>query len=324
LAFEDGLGVDPSQPREEEYVLSATGIVSKTLSVWIRRFGQYVILVGLVSVFIVFASVIILFAIFGSIGMLPTDPINYIFGLFVLPSTPDLTYFSIAIVFGVIAFIVNAILSGAAIKYSLDDYSGQNAEIGTSFSHAFGKIARIVTIQLIIAIIVSVVTGPSLVLMTRALEGIDLTDPMNPIIEPWAFEYMMMGSVLMLVGGIFILFFLVRFAPALAVVMDTELSAIDSLKRAWELTSGNFLHVLGAQILIGIVVGLLGMVVSVGTTMVMDPNPLLPQNPYSIIVQITLTSLLFSAPSLIYISVLYRDLLARGGPVESDLPEYVL
>jgi hypothetical protein len=318
LAFEEDLGYDPSQPQVEDYTLSATGLVTKTFGLWTRKFVHYIIIIGFVSVVTTLISFIVLFTIFGTIGVLATDPINYLFSIFTLTSTPDITLIIITVGFGVIAFVVNAILSGAAIKFALDDYGGQDADVGASFSHSFGKTVRIVSVQVIIALIVSIVTAPSLAMMSRALDGIDISDPFNPIITPEAIQYMMMGMLLLLVGGIFMLYFMVRIAPALAIVVDTDLSAIDSLKKAWELTSGNFLHVLGGQILIGLAVILLTMIVGIPIGFFMFLNP------YAMVVEVIITALLFSAPSVIYIAVLYRDLMSRSGPVGSDLPEYVL
>jgi hypothetical protein len=321
LAFEDGLGIDPSQPQEEDYVLSATGIMWKTLNLWKRKFVQYVVLVGLASVIMAFSSFILIFTLFGLIGVLPEDPINYVFGIFTLSAPPEMTILVITIIFGVFAFVVNAILSGAAIKFALDDYSGLAAELGESFSQSFGKIGRILTIQLLLTLIVSSVTGPSLGFIMRAFDEIDLTPPIDPYtaFSPEAMQYLMMGMVLLIVGGIVVLVFAIKFAPAIAVVMDTDLSAIDSLKRSWELTSGKFIHVLGSQFCISFAVGFLSLVVTLPLTFLLPPL-----DPLVLVIETIILGLLFSARSLIFISVLYRDLLARGGHEGSDLPEYVL
>ncbi|MFW9926804.1 MAG: hypothetical protein ACFFDM_08565 [Candidatus Thorarchaeota archaeon] len=318
MAFEDGLGIDASQPRDEDYTLSATGLVSQTLNLWTRKIVHYILIVGIVSVATTLISFVLLFTIFGRIGVILEDPFTYLFGVFSLSTLPDLTLLAITVGFGIIAFVINAILSGAGIKFALDDYTGQNAEIGASFSHSFRKITRIITVQLIMTFIVSVVTGPSLAMLGSAMEGIDITDPFNPIISPEAIQLLLMASMLLFVGGIFIVYITIRLAPALAIVVDTDLSAIDSLKKAWELTSGNFFHVFGGQILIVLAVGILGILVTFGLTTFMY------ENPYALVVESTITALLFSAPNLIFIAVLYRDLRSRHGMSESDLPEYVL
>jgi hypothetical protein len=275
-------------------------------------------MVGLVSVATTILSLFVVMTIFGSIGVLPTDPINYLFSVFTISAIPDAVTVGITVTFAIVAFIVNAILTGAAIKFALDDYGGLTAEVGSSISYSFGKTTKIVTIQLLLALIVSAVTAPSLAMLNLALEGIDITDPFNPIITPEAMQFMMMGMLLLLVGSVFMLFISVKFAPAIAIVVDTDLSAIDSLKKSWQITNGNFLHVLGGQILIGIAVGILTAIVGIPLSI------LLFMNPWAIVLEVMITALLFSAPSMIYIAVLYRDLMARSGSVESDLPEYVL
>jgi len=314
LAFEEDLGYDPSQPPAEDYTLSATGLVSKTLSLWTRKLVQYIIIVGIVSVVLTLVSFVILATFFEIIGVLETDFISYLFSIFALPSIPEMPLIVISLAFGVVAFVINAILIGAAIKFALNDYGGLDADIGTSFSH--GRTSRIIIVQLVTTLITSAVIAPSLILLGRAMEGIDISDPFNPIITPEAIQLMLMSMVLLLVGGLFVLYISVRFAPALAIVVDTDLSAIDSLKKSWEITSGNVLHVLGGQILIALVIGLLALIVGMGLTVVLFLNP------YAIVLEVVITSLLFSALNLVFIAVLYRDLMSRT--TTSDLPEYVL
>ncbi len=314
MAFEE-LGHDPSQPPVDDYSLSAFGLISKTIGLWTSKFVQYVVIVGLVNVVLTLISFVALSTLFGIIGVLETDPISYVFSIFALTSFPDTTLIAVSITFAVIAFVIGAVVVGAAIKFALDDYAGQEADIGLSFSHSFGKVARIVTVQLVMTFILSIVMFPSLAMMAGALEGFDISDPYNPIITPEAIQLLMMGSILLLVGGIFVLYISTRLYPATAIVVDTDLSAIDALRKSWKITSGNVLHVLGAVLLMGIVTALLGLL-GQGITAV------LPLNPYAIIIGISITSLLFSAPISIFIAVLYRDLMSRTE--ESDLPEYLL
>lgn len=315
MAFEDDLGYDPSQPHVEDYTLSAFGLVSKTIGLWTSKFVKYVVIVGLVNVALTLISFVALSTMFGIIGFFETNPINYVFSIFTLTSFPDTTLIAISLTFAVIAFIIGAVLTGAAIKFALDDYAGQEADIGMSFSHSFGKVTRIVTVQLVMTFIVSIVLFPSLAMMTSSLEGFDISDPYNPIITPEAIQLMMMASILLLVGGIFVLYISVRLYPATAIVVDTDLSAIDALRKSWKITSGNVLHVLGSVLLMGIVtslLGLLGLVISA----------MLPLNPYAIVIEVSITSLLFSALLPIFIAVLYRDLMSRTE--ESNLPKYLL
>ncbi|MCK4568204.1 MAG: hypothetical protein KAU48_12940, partial [Candidatus Thorarchaeota archaeon] len=130
MAFEDDLGYDPSQRPVDDYSLSAFGLVSKTIGLWTSKFFQYVVIVGLVSVALTLLSFVTLSTLFGVIGFLGTDPISYVFSIFTLPPFPDTTLIAISITFAVIAFVIGALLTGAAIKFTLDDYAGQKADIG--------------------------------------------------------------------------------------------------------------------------------------------------------------------------------------------------
>lgn len=317
MAFEKGLGHDPSQPPEiaQDFTVSATGLVSRTISLWTRKLVQYIIIVGIVGAGLTLISFVMLFELFGTIGVLGTDPISYVFSIFTLTTIPDLTLIGVAIMFAIIAFGINAIVAGTAIKFALDDYGERRGDIGRSFSHSFKRTLNIILVQLLLSFLVSVVTTPGLILTSMAMEGIDISDPFNPIFPPGSLELMMQAFGLIIVGGIFLIYISARFAPTLAIVIDTDLSAIDSLKKSWELTSGNVLHVLAAQFLIIIVILVLDLIVNLGLTSVLYLSP------YVIVVEVIISTLLFSSLNFIFYAVLYRDLISRTGI--SDLPDFV-
>ncbi|MFX1560256.1 MAG: hypothetical protein ACFFBL_06695, partial [Promethearchaeota archaeon] len=150
----------------------------------------------------------------------------------------------------------------------------------------------------------------------RAMDMIDISDPFNPIIPPGSMELLMSAMALFLLGGIILIYIQVRFAPTLAVVVDTDLSAIDSLKKSWNLTSGNFLHVFGGYILLMLVVIVLGVLLSVVVGFAFLPYS------YLLVIDSVISALLFGAFNYIFAVVLYRDLVSRKGI--SEFPEYVL
>ncbi|MHA2047749.1 MAG: hypothetical protein ACW99G_23450, partial [Candidatus Thorarchaeota archaeon] len=234
-----------------------------------------------------------------------------------LTSFPDITQVSIALVFALVAFVINAITAGAVIKYALEDYAGKKAVVGDSFSSSIGKLSRIVVVQLILTSIVTIIFTPALILLTRAMDVIDISDPLNPIFPPGSLELMMSAFGFLLIGGIFILYIQARLVPTLAIVLDTELSAIESLKKSWSLTSGNILHVLGGQFLALLVTIVFGLFVSIGVGAALLPIDL------AIVIETVISVLLFSAFSLIFGVVLYRDLQSRSTET-SDLPDYIL
>jgi hypothetical protein len=316
LAFEEDFGQDPSQPQAQNYTLNATGLISRTVSVWTRNLAKYIVIVGIVGAVSVAISFVLLFALFGLVGVIPSDPISYIFSIFTLTTFPDVTLIAVSLGFAFVAFVINAIVIGAAIKFALDDYGEQRGDVGLSFSHSFGRISRIVFVQIVLSFLVTVVLTPGLILLTRAMDVIDISDPFNPIFPPGSIELLMSAFGLMIIGGIFLIYLQARFVPTLAIVLDTELSAIESLKKSWSLTRGNILHVLGGQFLAMLVTVAFSLIISIGVSAILLPIDL------TLVIESIITTLIFSAFSLIFGVVLYRDLVSRTRT--SDLPEYVL
>jgi hypothetical protein len=310
LAFDDKLGLGNPQPTAQDYTVSATGLVSRTLGLWSRRLIQYIIIVGIIGVVCTMSSLLLLFTLFGTIGVLQTDPFTYFFNIFIQPSLPDLTLVVVSLLFAIVAFVINAIIGGAAIKFALDDYNTHSGDIRTSFSHSFGKILNFVAVQLVISFLVSILLIPGLILLNNSLGAIDIIDPFNPIFPPGALEMMMMGFIFILAGALIMIYISARLSPTLAIVMDTDLSAIGSLKKSWEITSGNVWHVIAGRILFGIVVIVLGLAVSAFVYPLSFYN-IIPET-FSSVVENIVIALLFSVLNFIFPVVLYRDLSSRA------------
>lgn len=316
MAFEDELGHDPSQQSDQNYALSATELVSKTISVWARKIIQYIAIVGIIGAACVAVSFVLLFSLFGTIGTLGADPISYLLSL-LFGATPGYTLAVVSVGFAVFAFFLHAIIYGAAIKYTLDEYGGSGGDVGTSFSHSIGRIVNIIIVQLILSFFVAIVLTPATVLITQAMDMIDIVDPFNPIFPSGAIELLMTAMALFVIGGIFLIYINIRFAPTLAIVIDTDLSAIDSLKRAWELTSGNFFHVFVSYLLLNIAIVIFSVIVTLVVSFTFLPLA------YLYVIEAVVTALLFSSLSFIFTSVLYRDLSSRtsSSTVSSSLDE---
>ena len=233
-----------------------------------------------------------------------------------LTSAPDWYLLQITLGFGVFAFVLNAILSGAAVKYTLDEYGGVGGNIGSSYSHSLSRILNIIIFQLLLTALVSIIFTPATIWSAQALDMIDMTDPMNPIFPPGSIELMMSSLGLLLGGGIFLIFIQIRLAPTLAIIVDTDLSLIGSLKKSWSLTSGNFMHIFVAWILMAIVTTVLAIFVTFGTIW-------LPYSDATVLaIDTFLATLLFGAITYIFAVVLYRDLSSKNDT--SSLPGYVL
>lgn len=313
MAFDDDLGLDSSQPSAYDYSLSATGLISRMFSLWSRKLTQYIIIIGFFGAACAGVSFLLLFTLFGGIGVIDAEPISYFFSFFTYTTLPDMTFITVTLLFAVVAFVINAIVIGATIKFALDDYSGIRADIGMSISHSTGKMMNLMIVQLLISLLISAATIPGLALMSSAMEGFDISDPFNPIFSPESIETLLTAFGLLLIGGIVVLYLVVRLAPTLAIVIDTDLSPIDSLKKSWELTSGNVVHVFAGQILLGIVMIVIGAIVSAVAYSLY---------PFDLVVASIATALLFGSLNYIYAVVLYRDLSSRTGT--STLDELML
>ncbi|MHA3963589.1 MAG: hypothetical protein AM325_008605 [Candidatus Thorarchaeota archaeon SMTZ1-45] len=315
MAFEDDLGIAPSQSIAHDYAGSASELVTRTISLWYRNLIQYIIIVGIIGATLVGGSFLLLSVMFDLFGTLSTDPISYMISLFLDPIS-DFTLVTVSMGFAIFAFVLNAIIAGAAIKFTLDEYGEKRGDIGTSFSHSIGRVLNVIVVQLILSAFIAIVLTPFTILAFRALEMIDLSDPLNPIIPPQSIELLMSALGILIIGGIFLIYLQVRFTPTLAIVIDSDLSAFDSLKRSWELTSGNFFHVFGGLILLILATFVLGLIVSVVLAFTFLPES------YTALIQSLISALLFGSLNYIFATVLYRDLDSRKGI--SDFPEYVL
>jgi hypothetical protein len=306
LAFEDDLGIDPSQARAEPYIISATGVVSRTFSLWLRKLVQYIIIIGITGAVLALVSFVVLFTMFATVGTIGPNPISYILNLFSLTTAPVTMLVAFSVVFASIGFVIDAILSGAATKFALDDYTGKHvAKVGASFSFATKKTLNIMVYRIITTVLVTGALTPAFVLLTQAMSLIDIN---NPVFTPDLLEAMGLGLVYFLIGGIFALYIFIRFAPTVAIIVDTDLSAIDSMKKSWEITSGNVLHAFGSIILMGLIVVVMQILVSMALFFI----------PYDLVIQAIIIALLFNVLRLIFNVVLYEDLISRKGESSLD------
>ncbi len=314
MAFEDGLGEDTSQPTEQtqEFTANAYEIVSRTINLWIRKIIQYVTIVGVARVVVLLVSGFVLFTVLGITGIISQDLFNYIFGLFSLTTPPDTTLIILTVLFASILIIVNALVGGAAIKFTLDEYGYNNGDISTSFSHSSHRFISLITVQVLLTFITAAALVPSATLATSALDMIDISDPFNPVFPPGSVELLLGAFAAMALGFLVVIYIQIRFAPTLAILMDSDLSVIDSLKKSWRITSGNFWHIFGAQILIGVAVFVINLVITFCAEFAF-----LTSSYYASLAGNILSALFVSAVNFIYTAVLYRDLSSR-----SDISEY--
>jgi hypothetical protein len=286
------------------------------LSLFGNNFVYYIIIVGIVGAACVGFSFVLLNAMFGIIGTIGSNPISHFIELYLMAPSPDLTLVIVATGFGFFALILNVIIGGAAIKFTLDEYGGTGGDIGSSYSHSFGRLSVFVIYQLLISTIVAVVVTPTTILASRLVEIFETIDLLDPVFPPGSLELMTQVMLLFIVGGLILVYIQIRLAPTIAIILDTDLSVIDSLKKSWELTSGHTIHVFVGMLLFGIVSFVLSLIVSIFSDLTALPTDTL------FVLDSVVSTLLFGALSYIYAVVLYRDLSSRQDT--SELPGFVM
>ncbi|MHA2140398.1 MAG: glycerophosphoryl diester phosphodiesterase membrane domain-containing protein [Candidatus Thorarchaeota archaeon] len=313
MEIDSGPGIDGPQQPSANFEVGAGELVSRTISVYIRRIGAYIVIVGLPSVVLGILGLAVFFLLFGELGLTlypgvtGADPFSLLFSYFGLLG-PTGTVIGLIVIISIINTIVLAIVNGAGVKYALDNYGNREAgEIGESFSHAMGRALTLIISQLLVSLILLAIMSP---IIFMAFGSLIAFDPMDP------YGFLAVFSVLLpvlLVCFVLVFYISIRLTATTGVVIAEELSAIDSIKRSWELTGGNFWHVLGASLLIGIVTIIIGAVISVATLSFVLVAPAI-----SIIVT-SFISMIFVGPiSNVFQAVLYKDLASRRGTQEQE------
>ncbi|MEE8182246.1 MAG: glycerophosphoryl diester phosphodiesterase membrane domain-containing protein [Candidatus Thorarchaeota archaeon] len=310
---DDGLGLEPSAPPEHDFTVSALGLVTRTFKVWVRKLPSYIIIVGLIGVAYGLLQFAVFYALYGLTAFdlliyVSSDIINTLLGIATAESVLAIEIITTAIVLTVVGMVVNAVIAGGGIKFALDDYGSHQADVGTSLSFAFSRLSTMIVAQFLLALIVAGALAPGMYLFLGAFVSID---PLNPSME--ALSAMMMALPLLLIGAIVAFYFGIRLAPTNAVVVAEDLGAIDSMKRAWELTTGNFWHIFGGQILLSIAMAVIGLVLG----MLVSPLIFYGQA-LMMFVSALIISLLFSAINYVFAAVLYRDLESRSRVTSQD------
>ena len=310
---DEGLGLEPAAPPEQDFTVSALDLVTRTFKVWVRKLPSYILIVGLLGVAFSLLQFAVFYALYGTLAFdlllyVSTDIINTLLGLATAEPFVAIEIVIIAIVLTVVGMIVNAVIAGGGIKFALDDYGSRQADVRTSLSFAFSRLSTMIVAQFLLTLIVAGALAPGMYLFLGAFASID---PLTPSME--ALSAMMMALPFIFIGLVVSLYFSIRLAPTNAVVIAEDLGAIDSLKRAWELTTGNFLHIFGGQILLGIAVGVIALVP--GWLLV----PLVFYDLALVLyVSVLISSLLFIAINYVFAAVLYRDLESRSRVVSQE------
>ena len=287
------MGIDSRtnpQPRKtrSEYQLNASGLVSKTFSLWRRKLPIYIVIIGITGAVLTLFQAIVLFLMFGLSGFpllefIGTSPLDTIFSL-VLYEIPFGILIPI-IFLTLIGLLVYVIVGGAAIRYALTDYKNpESGDLKESFSFALRLAVPLIVVQFL----------QSLIILGLAALSV-LTFFLQPLVS---------------LGSIFaVLYIAARLAPTPAVVIAEERAPLDALSRTWQITGGLSLHVLSVQVVMAIVFMIvtiaLSFAVAIGLAFI------IPSWEVLVLIYTLITSLLLSPLNYIFQAVIYKDLEAR-------------
>jgi hypothetical protein len=218
--------------------------------------------------------------------------------------------FVVGLLIGPISYIGNAALVAAAA----DVVRGEKLSFVRSYRAAFARIAGLLVLYVIVAVIgialtMLVAVGPALaILVPGALGGGG----------PLAFVALVAGVTVLFLS----VFVLIRIFFAVEVVIVEGTSVRAALQRSSALVAGSMLRVVGYTLTFGVLLGLIGIVVGVAAYFVsalMSPEYLTSPTPLDVNVVIaqdvatTLVAALFAPISTIGLVLLYFDLRWRHG-----------
>lgn len=308
--MEIGSGPDIDQPAQPSanFEVSATELVSRTITVYFRKFGAYLILVGIPSLVMGLVGLFVFLLLFGDLayllypGLAGLDPFSLLANMLGFLG-PGGSAISLALILGIINTIVLAILNGAGVKYAMEDYGDPGSgDMSDSFSFAMGRAVTLIVANLIVSLVLFAIMSPVILLTIGGLFSVDPLDP---------YAYLTMLSMLMpvlLICFVIVFFVSIRLTVTPGVVIAEDVSAVEAVKRAWELTGGAFWHVLGGSFLLGIVVVILGMILGMFSIAFVLTAPAL-----SFLIPTFLAIVITGPITNVFQAVLYKDLASRVG-----------
>ncbi len=304
MVFDDeGPSFEQAPQGNPHFRVSWTELVTRTFTLWSRKIIPYLMIAAIPITINILFQVIVLWLMFDGgalllLGSFSTDPLTLVLNLFMY--TANVSYLLVAIPFMIVGIVVSAVVSGAVIKLALDNYGApEMGDARESLSFAMSRIVTIIVVQLISGFIMVAFMVPGLLLLLYAA---------------LAFDFLMAfyGLLLMIIGLPIGFYLSVRLSPASAVVIAEDHSAIDTIKRGYALSSGEFWHIFAGTFLLGIVVAIIGGIVGIATTPIVLLGSGSILTAFLLLSIVSIISGIVTMPiSFVFRAVLYRDLAER-------------
>ncbi len=289
----------------DDFIVSATKLVSKTANLYSAKIGVYVLMIGLFQFLFGLVADLLFFSSPPFIrpfytATMGTDLFSF------LTASLNLIGFSNSLIIWNLAFysigaVVFAIFRGGVVKYTLDIYRNTSKDgARRSLFFAGNRAGTLIAIQLIIGSLILLIESPVLLAL---IDGRILLYPIRPYSYLNAIINYLPLLLICLSGVVYVS---VRFAPAAAVAVSEDLNTTDSLRRAWKLTSGESIHTLKGIFLLMVILGSLTGLLSFLALMLLAGFTV-----WMTLLPAAINQLFLSPIFCVFEAALYMNLLAR-------------
>ncbi|MHA1909728.1 MAG: hypothetical protein ACW98Y_20690 [Candidatus Thorarchaeota archaeon] len=302
-------------PISSDYSVGATQLVSRSINLWIKKLPLFIAILGGFLVLFQIVEIATGYFILGEVWTagLPSDPTSFLTQLiywFLYPTGVSANFWTLMLLSGIfliVRLIVLAVVVGSVIKLAIDTYTSDTGDLGSSISTSFSKFIPMVLAILIINMIMGALIAPGGAMTAYAYEILDLETLAG-------FDELLNAFVLTMALSVPVLFISVRLAPVYAVISTEDVSFSEAFSRAFDLTSGNFLHIFAGWVLLFIVkfifdlgISLVAGILVVGTTDVVGS-----------VIYYLLSLVILTPLDFIFFAVLYLDLGSRSKVVSQE------
>ena len=315
------LGPSPDEPVRQDFTVSAFGLTSRTLSLWIRQLFAYMIIVGVTQFLFQLVQSVLMWVLFGTNAeylstYLSTDPLTFAINIILITLDPYIPvsaavlslFMLVAFALMIVAVVVYAVVVGGAIKHALDDYGPRNATIGTSISHATSRAVPLIITQVIVGLITAAMMAPAIITIIVAFNIGSL-------------DLLFSSLGLLVIGIIAMIYVYLRLSVAVVVIVAEDLSVMDSIKKSWALTQHNFMHIFGGYIVLFIVQIFLILIAGIIIAPILVYSGIIGGLfgvLFSAIVSGFVATLILGPIPYVYLAVLYKDLQSRSATGTQD------
>src|SRR3989475_4053585 len=257
-------GVYPSFPPPPRRATAST-ILTGTLDVWAKNFlNFFVVFFGLALANGLIAGLLAL-AILGTFasgsGIFPASPAG-----FASSSLGTLVLLSAATF--VATAILNSVVAGGMTEYAVRRYRGESVPVERSLRRGFDRFLSILGANFLLTLLTfGLIILPLLLIVSGAFLVGGSGDPGAAI------ALLCGGLVALAVGGIVALYLSIGLSLYAPAIMMESKTAVDGLRRSWQITKGHRWSLFGAIFIVGILALIITLAITLPAALLPGPVP---------------------------------------------------